>query len=465
MELSSAGGWIRGALDQAREKGRPELAVFPLPGLCGVDPLALLDRAQRRGAARFAAFQPEEKRGLVGVGCVLELAGPPAPEGPAAWAREVREVWSGVRLEPGAQPRLLGGFAFEPRNAAGRGSDWREFGNGRLVLPELLLEQEGGEWRLTCAARVAPDEDVEGLQRRISQRVEGWLADEPADGPAGAAPPAAPPPDELAERYAFKARELLGAIRAGGARKVVLAESETVRLARATSPGSILAALCSAHPGCLSFACGFGSATLVGSTPERVVRLDGGRVRAGALAGTAARDGDPARDALEAKRLRRSEKDLAEHAFVVEAVAAALSDVCSDLEIPAQPGLRRTGNAQHLHTEISGRTRSGLHLLELLERLHPSPAVAGTPRPEALELIRKHEAFDRGWYAGTVGWLDPAGGGEFHAALRCALLNGSEARLFAGAGLVAESDPELEAAETRLKLQVMRDALERACAG
>ncbi|MCE2391376.1 MAG: isochorismate synthase [Proteobacteria bacterium] len=399
------------------------------------------------------------------VGGALELKGPSGAAGPAAWAPAVREAWSRIQAEPGARPLLLGGFAFEPRGDSGRGADWREFGNGRLTLPELLFEEDAEERRLTAAAQVAPDRDLKELERRLCARIRNWFADAPAGPGLGGALRSSPPPGELAERYALKAREMIGAIRAGGARKVVLADCETVGLDGGESVGSLLAALRAAHPRCLSFACGFGEATLVGSTPERVVRLEGERVRAEALAGTAARDDDPDRDALEAIRLRSSEKDLAEHAFVVEAVAATLSEACSEVEIPSQPGLRRTGNAQHLNTEISGRVRSGLHLLELLERLHPSPAVAGTPRPEALELIRKHESFDRGWYAGTVGWLEPSGGGEFHAALRCALLRGRAAQLFAGAGLVADSKPELEAAETRLKLQVMRDALERACAG
>jgi salicylate biosynthesis isochorismate synthase/menaquinone-specific isochorismate synthase len=202
------------------------------------------------------------------------------------------------------------------------------------------------------------------------------------------------------------------------------------------------------------FAQGLGDTTFLGASPERMVALSGERVRASALAGTAALGCD----------LRGSAKDRAEHAFVVEAIAETLRATCDDVEVPAQPSLLSTGRFAHLQTELTGRARLGLDVLELVARLHPTPAVAGTPRGAALDLIRKHEAFDRGWYAGPIGWVDARGSGEFHVALRCGLLRPGELRVFAGAGLVAASDPLREAAETRLKLGALREPLEAACA-
>jgi salicylate biosynthesis isochorismate synthase len=184
-----------------------------------------------------------------------------------------------------------------------------------------------------------------------------------------------------------------------------------------------------------------------------MVALSAGRVCASALAGTAAIGCD----------LRASAKDRAEHAFVVDAIAETLRATCDDVEIPAEPGLLATGRFAHLQTELTARARPGLELLELVAALHPTPAVAGTPRGAALELIRKHEPFDRGWYAGPIGWVG-AEGGEFHVALRCGLLRPGELRVFAGAGLVAASDPVSEARETRLKLGALREPLEAACA-
>jgi isochorismate synthase EntC len=187
------------------------------------------------------------------------------------------------------------------------------------------------------------------------------------------------------------------------------------------------------------------------------VSLSGSRVETAAVAGTAARGRNPEEDRRLADALRESKKEQAEHEVVLRSVREALDGLC-ELSGPEGPELLRLEGLQHLHTPLAGslrRSARGAHVLELAGRLHPSPAVGGAPLAPALSWIERHEGMDRGWYAGPVGFVDATGGGELHVALRSALVQGGEARLYAGAGIVAGSAPEAELRETRLKLRAV----------
>ncbi|HET7034704.1 MAG TPA: chorismate-binding protein, partial [Thermomicrobiaceae bacterium] len=157
--------------------------------------------------------------------------------------------------------------------------------------------------------------------------------------------------------------------------------------------------------------------------------------------------------------LLASAKDRGEHAIVVRALAEGLAGICRELEMPAEPKLLSVANIHHLHTPLRARLQPGRTLLDAVERLHPTPAVGGWPRDPALRFIRAQEGLDRGWYAAPVGWLDRHGAGEFAVALRSALVEGASATLFAGCGIVADSDPDQEYAESAIKLRPMLSAL------
>jgi isochorismate synthase len=190
-----------------------------------------------------------------------------------------------------------------------------------------------------------------------------------------------------------------------------------------------------------------------------LVRLEGGVVRADCVAGSAPRGGNEIEDDALGARLLNDDKERREHAMVVRGLTGALEDFCSTIEAPAEPSLRKMANVQHLYTPVSAQTEGNRHILELVERLHPTPAVGGLPARRALCLIDRHERFSRGWYAGPIGWMDARGNGEFAVALRSALLNDRRAFLYAGCGIVAGSDPAREYEESQLKLQAMLWAL------
>jgi menaquinone-specific isochorismate synthase len=199
---------------------------------------------------------------------------------------------------------------------------------------------------------------------------------------------------------------------------------------------------------------------MFGASPEMLVRREKGLVTSRVLAGTIRRTGDDEHDLTLAATLARSSKDLEEHEYAVRSVTDALEPYCSSMTVPESPFVLHLPNVMHLATDVAGVVRdSGATVLELAAALHPSAAVGGTPTKVAVEMIAEIEGMDRGRYAGPVGWMDAHGDGEFAIALRSAEIDGNRVRLFAGCGIVADSDPEAELAETQAKFVPVRDAL------
>lgn len=271
-------------------------------------------------------------------------------------------------------------------------------------------------------------------------------------------------PDPEPDEYAAAVERATKRIRARELRKIVLARSLIVDAGRELDAKQLLWRLRAVDPDCYAFATmPYGrppGAVLVGASPELLVRRRGREVQATPLAGSAQRFGDPVRDRASADRLFRSEKEREEHHVVVEDVAHVLGAFCDELEHPHEPELLRTANVWHLATPFRGRLHDPkVGVLEIVAALHPTPAVCGTPREEAREALAELEPFDRGVYAGPVGWVDADGDGEWAIALRCAEITGKTARLFAGAGIVADSVPEAEVDETERKFRALLDAL------
>jgi len=324
------------------------------------------------------------------------------------------------------------------------------------------------------------DASRDGSVLRIPQVVVGrrsgitWRTDITADAPAhapaavaerpGGTVSAARPADRT--RYAGStlddtrwlevAAEAISAIGSGELDKVVLARDLHLWSRTPFDTRQVLRALAARFPSCFTFLVDH----LVGASPELLLRVDGTRIASRVLAGTAPRGSDPADDERIGAALLASSKDRWEHDLAARSAEEALRSVCADLHVPDGPSLVRLDNVQHLGSDLHGTLRRPQHVLELLDLLHPTAAVAGTPREAALERIRTLEGMDRGRYAGPVGWCSPDGDGEFAIALRCGELRGTRARLFAGAGIVAGSLPEAELTETWLKLRAMSDVLD-----
>jgi isochorismate synthase len=259
--------------------------------------------------------------------------------------------------------------------------------------------------------------------------------------------------------YADGVRRALGMIAAGGVEKIVLARSLQIEGPGAIDTAHVLARL-SVDPGVTVFSLPLPGRMLIGATPELLVSKTGAEVLSHPLAGSARRMPDAAEDRKAADRLLASDKNRREHATVVEAILDVLAPYCRELRAPPAPELVSTSTLWHLATPIRGKLRDlAVSSLELAAALHPTPAVCGLPRAAAAEAIRAIEPFDRGFYSGAVGWCDGSGDGAWHVTIRCAEIAGSTARLYAGAGIVAGSDPDEEVAETSTKFMALLGAL------
>jgi isochorismate synthase len=388
-------------------------------------------------------------RGVVSNGAAVRVTVPAGPDQIARASAAAAVALARVeRLPDGRPPVIVGALPFDgltpatlivPRDAmvsTGDGPAWRvgdgasHEGGGSADLPGAFL-MDGGLGRID-------------IQREMELGLGLELEVE-----------AVPEPDA----YIAQVAEVRRRIRAGELTKVVLARMLVARADRHIDRASLLARLRRREPDAYVFAVN----AFVGATPELLVARRGHDVWSNPLAGTAARCPDDVDDRAAAELLLRSPKDLLEHAPVVDAVREALAPVCDDLTTDQTPSLLATGAVWHLSTSVRGRLREPLpSALELAARLHPTPAVCGTPRDAAMSLIGEVESIDRTLYGGIVGWMDADGDGEWAVVLRCAEVQGRMALLFAGAGIVADSEPRAELEETAAKFRSMLGALGRA---
>jgi menaquinone-specific isochorismate synthase len=397
---------------------------------------ALLDRLPTQGALSWV----RRGEGLVGWGeaARLEVTGPGALAEAAAWWGEYT---AGLLVEdelevPGSGPVLFASIAFDP--TAGRSV---------FVVPEIALGRRAGVSWLTTVGDVDPRDLAGPAQQDDGVPLRLRYADGELDP----------------VRWCAAVADAVERITAGDLAKVVLARDLLVAADVPLDVRRLLTRLAARFPDCWTFAVD----GLLGATPELLLRRTGRQLSSRVLAGTAPR-GAGAEDERLAAALMGSVKDRAEHEIAVDSLVRALDPYCTRLSAPAEPHLLTLANVRHLATDVTGtqrRTgpRGRVGLLELIGAVHPTAAVGGTPTAEAVALIGELEGMDRGRYAGPVGWLDARGDGEFGLALRCAeisLADPCTARLFAGCGIVAESEPAAELAETQSKFAAFQSALE-----
>jgi isochorismate synthase len=450
------------AVRRARRGGGEVLATLSLRVADDVDPSAVVCASRRPGERWFVFEQPERARAAVaGLGAATSLQA----SGPSRF-QSVAERWRALAAaaiadpaeEPaGGGPVAVGGFAFAPDG--GDAPHWQGFEPASLTVPQLALTrlQRDGESivRLTLAALAHPDDVPEELLAHLEQRLSGLRTSalpllDPA--PTGRFQVSSAMPPEHYEHAVARAAQL---IRAGELEKIVLAREVQVHGPAPYDPAALFGVLREEFPSCFVFCVGHGDATLIAASPELLVRREGHRVSTLALAGSTRRSADPAVDAHLGEQLLRNESYREEHAIVARRIERTLRPHAVWVTAAPEPKLVTIANIQHLATPIRAQLAAPMDALELAGLMHPTPAVGGEPRDAAAKLIPALEGLDRGWYTGPVGWTDATGDGEFCVALRCALLHGNVARCYAGNGLVRDSDPARELAETEVKLQAL----------
>jgi len=384
--------------------------------------------------------RPADSRFLLGMGVAasVEAQGEGRFRALDAAFAEYRRLWLTVDADGlGFQPAALAGFAFGQEGAG-------EVPNSRLTIPTLLVQrrEEICVMTFTCDRGGSPDAVLAGWLALAGEVVAALNQEAHPSASVTLQRLSSQPDDDVwLSRVACAVTD----IRAGELDKVVLARSVRVRSTQLFVPTALMAALATRYPGCIHFTHFFpGGGVLLGATPESLVSLAAGQVVSDALAGTDWQSG----------RLD-DEKSLHEHRLVVNAIVRALEPVCGFLQIPARPKVFELQELRHLRSVIRGTADPGVSLLSLVERLHPTPAIGGAPARCALDWLARHGETRSNWYSGATGWIGYDGDGEFAVALRCAWLEGNEAELYAGAGIVAASDPRAELEETEAKLNAM----------
>ncbi len=461
----------------ARARGIPQILSLSQP-ISGLDPLAVLDRQLGLlppncfpSYCYFSHQTQGERVRVLGWGSLrqLDLSGEGRFQAAGAFVQALQpHVHTAPASNPASplsqqeRPLCFCRFGFVPKSGGG----------AALVLPRWQLLQVGRE--LTVARlnlEIGPDSDLAPLAGQIAaffarmQRLSRaplprWELQPPLEVAVAEAPLLA------------RIQKALQAIEAGSLEKVVLAEAVDLVLPSPPAISSLLAYLEAHHPDCSVFAFALGekadgipgerslsSSVFLGASPERLLSVWQGRVEIDALAGSVARGANGQQDRMLAEKLLRSAKDRREHQWVVRSIQEALGRLGVETRISPQPRLRRLANIQHLQTVIEAEIPADVHLFDLLAQLHPTAAVGGYPQQAALQWLEQWEPFDRSSYAAPLGWVDFQGNGELVVGIRSALIEGRRARLYAGAGIVADSNPEQELAEIRLKLHSLAQAL------
>jgi isochorismate synthase len=439
--------------------GSPGLASATVEIDAANDPSAIAFGSRRAGDRWFCWEQPDrEGFALAGIGAAVELVSR-GEDRFADVSRRCAEALHGrIASEPpelpaGAGPVWMAGFTFDPDGGAE--PKWASLPPTLVVLPEVAILRSGERAFLTASVVVDPGADPDQLIERLRGRLGGLRA-EPLTPPD-------PHPSEATriagrhspERYEEIVLAAVDRISSGELEKVVLARELTVEAPAAHDPAGLYGALRELFTSCFCFCVGTPEAAFIGASPELLVRRSGAVAATVALAGTTARSADPAVDDHLGEAMLRSAKVRNEHEIVIRRIERGLRPYAVWVHAEPDPAVVRIGNLQHLATPIRAQLADSRSAIELAGMLHPTPAVGGEPREPALELIDELEGIDRGWYAAPIGWMDATEDGEFCVGLRSALLRDREAHLFSGNGIVADSDPVAELAETELKFAVL----------
>ena len=452
------------AIRRARRRRRSAgvLAALTVPVARDVDPSAVALLCRRPGESWFCIEQPERERAAIaalGSVVTLEAHGPARfDELAARWRALAREAICDPPDGPrGAGLIACGGFAFAPEG--GSSPHWSAFAPASLHVPEVALARRGEEVLLTVAALACADDTADGLLARIEARL-GELRSAPLPlldpAPVGRYTVAASTPPEHYEGAVARAVER---IRAGEIEKIVLAREVQVHAPAVHDVAAVYGVLREGFPSCFCFCAGRGEDAFVAASPELLIRRDGMRASTLALAGSTHRSADPSVDDHLGEQLLRSGKNRGEQQIVVRRIEQALRPYSVWVTSAPEPVIVKMANIQHLASPIRAQLREPIGAVRLAGLLHPTPAVGGEPFAVAEPLIPALEGMDRGWYAGPVGWTDTNEDGEFCVALRCALLSGRVARCYAGVGVVRDSVPAAELAETDVKLGALLPVL------
>lgn len=448
------------AVQTAQKLGRPIL-ISEVHKMDSINPLSFFNSGRERYLGeRFYWKDPSEEVVLIGLGISKQIQSDQATDR----FFHVEEEWKGFLKdsliynpykENGLGPVMFGGFSFDPLKT--KTTLWSKYADSLFHVPKYMLTLVKGQTYLTTNIVCTPNDDYTLFKKVISER-DKLLTSLEQNFEVN--------PAKLLEmkeisplEWKQSVDEVVEELKKGSLKKVVLARELRLYFDQKVKAEVILEKLYNQQPDSFIFAFESNGDCFIGATPERLVKKQGDNVFSTCLAGSIKRGRTEEEDKFLGQTLLNDQKNLIEHGFVVEMIKEALEESCEEIILPEKPQLMKIRDIQHLYTPVIGKCQQDASLLLLVERLHPTPALGGLPKQEAVEKIRDVEELDRGFYAAPLGWVDYQGNGEFSVSIRSGLIQGKEASIFAGCGVVANSDSESEYLETSLKFRPMLRAL------
>ena len=442
----------------AVKDGHPKLVSISL-AVGALDPLAVLESIFEPGEPHFYAERPNLETAISGAEVAVrhEARGPDRFASVQRFIDETlaRTIAVGDVDAPFGGPHFFTAFAFNAETEPGE-----PFPAASVFVPRWQVARAGATTTAVANLMIAPDSDLAALANRV-WRAHGKFSQFRYHD-ADVAEPASAPDYTTHESgdYRGAVARAVTRIDAGEFKKIVLARAIDFTTPRPLHPLRVLNGLRQRFPDCYAFSLASGRGpSFIGASPERLLRVSKGVLETEALAGSTRRGASASEDAALGAALLASEKDLREHRLVLDTILGRLAQLDVKGEAPDRPGLRKLANVQHLHTPVRATMGENVRLMDVLGLMHPTPAVGGFPAEAAIARIRELEGFPRGLYAGAIGWVNARGGGEFFVGIRSALVEGATARVYAGNGIVAGSNPEKEFAETEWKFKAMLGAL------
>lgn len=444
------------AITRARIKNGVQLVSFT-KNILETSPLIFFEAGKTFKNRTFWTSTSEDFY-LVGIGSVYQI------KANKNRFQKTEDQWYGLLADaiihnpyqmPGTGLLALGGMAFDPRK--NKTELWKNFNHSTFTIPEYMLTKDGNSHYLTVNKHVGQDDDPEQLADEIKKtEIKLLYSGKSLPNGIGIRAKREIAPDQWKDIVQCATDD----IKKNKAEKIVLAREIRLKLTKEAEIAAILEKLIATQTNSYVFALEHGKDCFAGATPERLVKLENQHLLSTCLAGTAPKGKTKKDDERLRHELLHDEKNRKEHYFVVKMIKDAIQSYCTDIEIPDQPVVYSLKNLHHLYTPVTARLREGYSIFDIIAQLHPTPALGGVPREKSLQFIRDHELLDRGWYGAPVGWLDSNRNGEFAVAIRSGLFQGDEASLFAGCGVVKDSDPEMEYEETNIKFLPMLSVLE-----
>ncbi|QTD42669.1 isochorismate synthase MenF [Sporosarcina sp. Te-1] len=376
--------------------------------------------------------------------------------------REVSNEWKRlcsilVKEEKDRNPVLFGGFSYDPLHE--KETVWSSHPSAFFVVPTFQLVIQDGVTSLSINMITDQEHAVSAFDQLREERDRLIHISQVHDFHLGEKPEIVSTVERDKERYLKAVSQVTKQIREGKAEKVVIARMMELGLREEVSATAVLHSITNEQQESYHFGLENQGTLFFGATPERLIEIKNGQAYSACVAGSIRRGDTAVEDRLLGDELMRDRKNREEHQYVVDMISTVFHRLSHEVSIPKTPRLMKIRDIQHLFTPVQGTVSSDTDIFGFIESLHPTPALGGVPTNVALEMIREEEGMDRGYYAAPIGWTDAGGNGEFAVAIRSALLSGNRAYLYAGGGIVADSDPNSEYAETWVKFRPVLRAL------